>query len=63
MMALIIIPDPDIWTLMVWIFQLQSEAHQAVVYASLVMGAAPTLLVFVLCQGVIMRGIIVPVEK
>ena len=63
MMALIIIPDPDMWTLMVWIFQLQSEAHQAVVYASLVMGAVPTLLVFVLCQGVIMRGIIVPVEK
>ena len=63
MMALIIIPDPDMWTLMVWIFQLQSKAHQAVIYASLVIGAVPTFVIFVLCQGIIMRGIVVPIEK
>ena len=63
MMALIIIPDQDMWTLMVWIFQLQSTAHQAVVYASMVIGAIPTFLVFVFCQGIIMRGIVVPTEK
>ena len=63
MMALIIIPDPKMWTLMVWIFQLQSQAHQSVVYASLVIGAIPTFLIFVFCQGIIMRGIVVPTEK
>jgi multiple sugar transport system permease protein len=63
MMALIIIPDQKMWTIMVWIFQLQSQASQAVVYASLVIAAIPTFTVFVLCQNVIMRGIVVPTEK
>ena len=63
MMALIIIPDPEMWTLMVWIFQLQSKAHQSVIYASLVVGAVPTFTIFVFCQGIIMRGIVVPIEK
>jgi multiple sugar transport system permease protein len=63
MMALIIIPDQDMWTLMIWVFQLQSEAHSAVVYASLVVTAVPTFLVFAFCQNIIIRGIVVPVEK
>ncbi len=63
MMALIIIPDQKMWTIMVWIFQLQSQAHQSVVYASLVIAAIPTFMIFVLCQNVIMRGIVVPTEK
>ena len=63
MMALIIIPDQDMWTLMVWIFQLQSSAHGSVLYASLVITAIPTFLVFVFCQNIIIRGIVVPVEK
>ena len=63
MMALIIIPDQRMWTIMVWIFQLQSQASQSVVYASLVIAAIPTFVIFVLCQNVIMRGIVVPTEK
>ena len=63
MMALIIIPDPDMWTLMVWVFQLQSTSHQSVLYASLVITAIPTFLVFAFCQNIIIRGIVVPVEK
>ena len=63
MMALIIIPDPQMWTIMVWIYQLQTQAHPAVVYASLVLAALPTFLIFAVCQNVIMRGIVVPVEK
>ena len=63
MMALIIIPDQRMWTIMVWIYQLQSQSHQAVVYASLVIAALPTFVVFVVCQNVIMRGIVVPTEK
>ena len=63
MFALIIIPDKNMWTMMVWIFQLQRTSHQAVVYASLVIAAIPTFLVFLFCQNIIMRGIVVPVEK
>ena len=63
MMALIIIPDKKMWTLMVWLFQLQTESHQAVIYASLVIAAVPTLLIFIFCQRIIIRGIVVPTEK
>ena len=63
MVALIIIPDRKMWTLMVWIYQLQIGAHQAVVYASLVLAAIPTFLVFIFCQNIIIRGIVVPTEK
>ena len=63
MMALIIIPDQKMWTLMVWIFQLQSQAHSAVVYASIVLAAIPTFAVFVFCQNLIIRGIVIPTEK
>jgi len=62
-MALVIIPDQRMWTIMVWLFQLQQRVHPSVVYASLVIAAIPTFLVFVFCQNLIMRGIVVPVEK
>ena len=63
MMALIIVPDQEMWTLMVWVYQLQAEAHQAVVYAAVALTAIPTLLVFIFCQSIIIRGIVVPTEK
>jgi len=63
MMALIIIPDQKMWTIMVWVFQLQTQASPSVVYASLVVAAIPTFIIFVLCQNVIMRGIVIPTEK
>ena len=63
MMALIIIPDRDMWTLMVWIFQLQISAPRPVVQTSVLLAGIPTLAVFILCQRVIIRGIVVPVEK
>ncbi len=63
MVALIIIPDQRMWTLMVWLYQLQSQVHPAVVFAALVIAAVPTLLVFIFCQNLIMRGIVVPTEK
>jgi multiple sugar transport system permease protein len=63
MMALIIIPDQSMWTLMVWVFQLQSKTHESVVFASLVITAIPTFLVFAFCQNIIIRGIVVPVDK
>jgi len=63
MMALIIIPDRSMWTLMVWIFQLQMGAPQPVVLTSVLITAIPTFIVFVFCQNIIIRGIVVPVEK
>ena len=63
MMALIIVPDEKMWTLMVWLFQLQSQSHMSVRYASIAIAAIPTFFVFVICQGIIIRGIVVPTEK
>jgi multiple sugar transport system permease protein len=63
MFALLICQEERMWTLMVWLYQLQSRAGQGVVLASVTMAALPTLVVFVLCQRVIMQGIVVPVEK
>jgi multiple sugar transport system permease protein len=63
MMALLICQDEKMWTLMPWLYQLQLRSGPGVVFASLVIAAIPTFLVFALCQNVIMRGIVVPVEK
>jgi ABC-type glycerol-3-phosphate transport system permease component len=63
MFALLICQDESMWTLMVWLYQLQQNSGPAVVYASLIIAAVPTFLVFLCCQNVIMRGIVVPVEK
>jgi multiple sugar transport system permease protein len=63
MYAFILCQDRDMWTLMVWLYQLQQFSSQGVVFASLLVAAIPTLVVFVLCQNVIIRGIVVPTEK
>ena len=63
MFALLICQDPRMWTLMPWLYQLQQYSGPGVVYASLLIAAIPTLAIFTLCQKVIMRGIVVPVEK
>ena len=64
MFALLICQDSSMWTLMVWLYQLQSRGStQGIIFASLIIAAIPTFLVFVLCQNVIMKGIVVPVEK
>jgi len=63
MMALVIIPDQRMWTMMIWLFQLQAVSHPTVVYASLLIAAVPTFLIFLFCQNLIMRGIVVPQEK
>ena len=43
--------------------QLQQRSGQGVIYASLLIAAIPTFLIFAFCQNIIMRGIVVPVEK
>lgn len=61
--ALILAPDPSMWTVMVYIFQLQMSAASPVVYASLLLVSIPTFLIFIFCQNLILRGIVVPTEK
>ena len=63
MWAFLVCQDPKMWTLMVWLFQMQIWAPQFMIMAALVLAAIPTLLVFIFCQNIIMRGIILPVEK
>ena len=63
MMAFIVCQNPKMWTMMVHIYQLQQRSSQGVSFAALVIAAIPTLLVFIFCQNIIMRGIVVPTEK
>lgn len=63
MMALLYCQDENMWTIMPWLYQLQSNSCTGVIFASLMIAALPTFLVFTLCQNIIMRGIVVPVEK
>ncbi len=63
MFALLTCQDSKMWTLMVWLYQLQSQSTQGVVFASLMIASVPTFFVFVFAQNIIMRGIVVPVEK
>jgi multiple sugar transport system permease protein len=61
--ALIVAPDPNMWVLNVWLYQWQQSASTAAVFASVLVASIPTLLVFLVAQNIIMRGIVVPTEK
>jgi multiple sugar transport system permease protein len=63
MFALLTCQNEMMWTLMVWLYPLQAKSSQGVVFASLLIAAVPTFLVFLFAQNIIMRGIVVPVEK
>ena len=63
MFAFIVCQDEKMWTLMVWLYQLQQYSHQAVTFAALLVASLPTFLVFLLAQRVILRGIVIPIEK
>lgn len=61
--AFLVAQDQRVWTLMVFIYQLQSTAPKAVIMAALTLAAIPTLFVFLVAQRAILRGIILPGEK
>jgi ABC-type glycerol-3-phosphate transport system permease component len=63
MFAFLVCQKPSMWTLMVFLYQYQQTAPQHAVMASLVIASIPTLLVFIFCQNIILRGIIVPSFK
>ena len=61
--AFVVCPNKSMWTLMVWLQQMSSWAPQSMIFAALVLAAIPTLLVFIFAQDIIMRGVIIPMEK
>jgi multiple sugar transport system permease protein len=61
--AFLVVQDQRMWTLMVWIYELQNTAPKAVIMAALTIAALPTLLVFLLAQRTIMKGIVLPSER
>lgn len=63
MMAFLFCQEKSMWTMMVYLFQLQQRANPAVGFAALIVAAIPTLLVFIFCQNIIIKGIVVPTEK
>jgi len=63
MFAFLTCQDPAMWTLMVFLYEFQQNYPNYLVMASLVISAIPTLLVFIFCQNIILRGIVVPSFK
>lgn len=63
MMAFLVCQNPKMWTLMVYLYQLQQRASPSVAFAALVVSAIPTFLIYMFCQNLILRGIVVPSEK
>jgi len=61
--AFLVVQDRRMWTLTVWLYQLQLTAPKAVIMAGLTLAAIPTLVVFLLAQRVILRGIVLPGER
>jgi len=66
MWAFIVCQKQSMWTIMVWLYQFQMRytANEPwLVMASLVIVSIPTLLMFLFCQRIILRGIIIPQMK
>ena len=63
MHAFLVCQDPRMWTLMVFLYEFQQNHTVPMIMASLVIAAVPTLLVFLVCQRFILRGIVIPTFK
>lgn len=63
--ALIVCQDPRMWTVSVWTYQFHQTLGAApfVVMAAFILNSLPVLLVFLACQKIILRGIILPQMK
>ncbi len=63
MHAFLVCQDPKMWTLMVFLYEFQQLHGVSMAMASLVIAALPTLIVFIFCQNIILRGIVIPTYK
>jgi multiple sugar transport system permease protein len=63
MYALILCPDPRMWTIMVYLFQMMQKMNFPILYAALLLASVPTIFIFIFCQNIILRGLVIPSEK
>jgi len=65
MWAFLTCQDPKMWTIMVWLYDFQGRyaAEPGMCMAAFALASVPTLLVFLFCQKIIMRGIVIPTMK
>lgn len=65
MWAFLTCQDPKMWTIMVWLYDFQSRysMEPGMCMAAFALASVPTLLVFLFCQKIIMRGIVIPTMK
>jgi ABC-type glycerol-3-phosphate transport system permease component len=63
--ALVVCQNPKMWTLAVWLYQFNSTwgTQPWAVMASFVLTSLPVFVMFLLCQNIILRGIILPQMK
>ena len=63
--AIIVCQDPRLWTLSVWTYQFYQTqtSNPAMVMAAFIINSIPVLIIFLLCQKIILRGIILPSLK
>lgn len=65
MWAFLTCQNPRMWTIMVWLYDFQGRYanEPGMCMASFALASLPTLFVFLFCQKIIMRGIIIPTMK
>jgi ABC-type glycerol-3-phosphate transport system permease component len=65
MWAFLTCQDPKMWTIMVWLYDFQGRyaSEPGMCMAAFSLASIPTLLVFLFCQKIIMRGIVIPTMK
>ena len=63
MFAFLVCQNQKMWTMMVWLYEMQILAPKYITMSALTLTALPTLLIFIFCQNIIMRGIILPSFK
>lgn len=65
MWAFLVCQNEKMWTIMVWLYNFQARMSDqpSMVMAALMLASIPTLLVFLFCQKIILRGIIIPSMK
>jgi ABC-type glycerol-3-phosphate transport system permease component len=63
--ALIVCQNENYWTLAVWLYQMQAlwQQYPYVIMAGFVIASVPTAIVFISCQKIILRGIVIPSMK
>ncbi|MCK5803273.1 MAG: carbohydrate ABC transporter permease [Lentisphaeria bacterium] len=63
--AIIVCQDPKLWTMAVWTYQFSQtlSAQPFTVMAAFILNSIPVLIVFLFCQKIILRGIILPQLK